>query len=83
MDAVAETMCVPGYVTQPNGNRQLLRFSKTIDGVQVRVNAYKDNGRYVIDTAYPIGGDGVVRNTENGRIPVKPSRSKEWREESR
>lgn len=83
MNAVAETMRDPGYVTQPKGNRQLLRLSKTIDGVQVRVNAYKDNGRYVIDTAYPIGGDGVVRNTENGRIPVEPSRAKEWREESR
>lgn len=78
--AINRTIKTPDWHIDAPDSRALHRFGKTIDGVQIEVKAYLQDGEYVIDRAYPVGGEGVTRNTENGRIDVKASRSKKWRQ---
>ena len=78
--AINRTIETPDWHIDAPDSRALHRFGKTIDGVQIEVKAYLQDGEYVIDRAYPVGGEGVTRNTENGRIDVKASRSKKWRQ---
>lgn len=78
--AINRTIETPDWHIDAPDPRALHRFGKTIDGVQIEVKAYLQDGEYVIDRAYPVGGEGVTRNTENGRIDVKASRSKKWRQ---
>ena len=37
------------------------------------------DGLYEVDRAFPAGGAGVVRNTENGRIEAGLSKRKKWK----
>lgn len=54
-------------------------FGAEIDGVQIAVDAYLYQERYVIERAYPVGGEGVIMNMKNGdKIEIKESRAKVW-----
>lgn len=79
LDAIRQVMDAPDWTRPAPSERALHRFGKTIDGVQIEVKAYLKDGEYVIDHAYPAGGEGVTRNTTNGRIDVKPSKAKQWK----
>lgn len=72
-------MTEPDWTIPAPSERALHRFGKTLDGIQIEVKAYKHDGKYVIDQAYPVGGEGVTRNTADGKIDVKPSRTRQWR----
>lgn len=79
LGAIQRVMADPDWIRPAPNERALHQFGKTVDGVQVEVKAYLADGEYVIDQAYPVGGDGVTKNTSTGKIDVKPSRSKQWR----
>lgn len=82
LDAIRQVMESPQWKMHPDNDRALHRFGGTINGVQIEVRAYLTNGQYVIDHAYPVGGEGVTKNTDTGKINVKPSKAKRWRASS-
>ncbi|MCT6900145.1 MAG: EndoU domain-containing protein [Bifidobacterium sp.] len=77
---IGRVMADPDWAKKGETSRSLWRFGKTVDGVQIEVRAYRRDGRFFIDHAYPAGGKGVTRVTENGRMAAGPSRGKFWRE---
>ncbi|QSY58710.1 EndoU domain-containing protein [Bifidobacterium imperatoris] len=83
LDAIRQVMESPQWEIHPDNDRALHRFGGTVDGVQIEVKAYLVGGQYVIDRAMPIGGAGVTRNTPTGKIAVKRSKAKQWRESDR
>lgn len=77
---IGRVMADPDWAKKGETSQSLWRFGKTVDGVQIEVRAYRRDGRFFIDHAYPAGGKGVTRVTENGRMAAGPSRGKFWRE---
>ena len=82
-EAIGQVLANPDWHIEAAEERALDRFGAIIDGVQVEVRAYKKGGRYEVDRAFPVGGAGVVRNTENGRIEVALSHRREWKTKGR
>lgn len=80
--AIAQTLHIPRWVKDPANEFRPTVFVVEIDGMQIEVKVYLYQGRYVIERAYPVGGDGVFKNLKNGdRIPVKRIRAREWKHE--
>ena len=77
--AMRHVMTEPDWTRPAKDERALHQFGRTVDGVQIEVKAYKVDEKYVIDQAYPVGGKGVTRNTPDGKIDVKFSKSKQWK----
>lgn len=77
--AIRQVMTDPDWTIPAPSERALHQFGRTVDGVQIEVKAYKTDGKYTIDRAMPIGGEGVTRNTPDGRVEVKSNRSKQWK----
>ena len=77
---IGRVMADPDWTLEGANDRSLWRFGKTVDGVQIEVRAYRRDGRFFVDHAYPAGGEGVTRVTGNGRIVVGTSRSGHWKE---
>lgn len=77
---IGRVLADPDWTLEGANDRSLWRFGKTVDGVQIEVRAYRRDGRFFIDHAYPVGGEGVTRVTMNGRIVVGPKRSGHWKE---
>lgn len=79
--AVQQVMREPDWEAIPPDSRALHRFGRLIDGVQIEVGAYLKEQKYAINRAYPQGGEGVFRNTKDGRIKMPLSKGKNWRTE--
>lgn len=77
---IGRVMADSDWTLKGANDRSLWRFGKNVDGVQIEVRAYRRDGRFFIDHAYPVGGEGVTRVTRNGRIVVGPKRSGHWKE---
>lgn len=77
---VEETIVSPDWFVPAPNERALTTFGKEVDGVQIEVRAYFRNDRFEIDRAYPVGGENVFRNTKDGKIAVKRSTSRKWRD---
>lgn len=77
--AVSQVMTDPDWTVPAKDAHALHWFGKVVNGVQIEVKAFKTDGKYVIDRAMPIGGGGVIRNTQQGKIDVKLSNAKRWR----
>lgn len=79
LKAIAQTLHTPQWVKDPANEFGPTIFGAEIDGVQIEVKAFLYQGRYVIERAYPVGGEGVIMNMENGdKIEIKKSRAKVW-----
>lgn len=81
--SIGDVMTSPDWVRQAKTDRGTWYFGKEVGGVQIQVAAYKRDGRYYVDRAYPAGGAGVIRNSENGKIPTGTNRGKLWRQGGR
>lgn len=81
--AVAQTLRTPKWVRDPVNEFSPTVFGAEIDGVQIEVKTYLYQGRYAIERAYPVGGEGVIRNQEDGSIiSVKKCMVREWRQDA-
>ncbi|GGI13086.1 hypothetical protein GCM10007377_04200 [Galliscardovia ingluviei] len=77
--SIAQVMERPLWVRKAAHEFRPTTFGAEIDGVQIEVKAFLYQGRYVIERAYPVGGEGVIMNMKNGdKIEVKKSRAKVW-----
>lgn len=78
-EAIGRVIANPDWNVAAKNPRALHRFGSVIDEVQVEVQAFLRDGLYEVDRAFPAGGDGVTRNTENGRIEAGLSKKREWK----
>lgn len=77
--SIAQVMEHPLWVRKAAQEFRPTIFGAEIDGVQIEVKAYLYQGRYVIERAYPVGGDGVIKNLSNGdRMLTGKSNGHEW-----
>ncbi len=79
VEAIGKVISDPDWHTEAADERSLHGFGGVVDDVQIEIQAFLRNGLYEIDRAFPAGGVGVVRVTENGRIEVGFSNKKKWR----
>lgn len=80
--AISQVMADPDWTVPAKNEHALHWLGKTINDVQVEVKAYMVDGKYVINQAYPVGGNDVTRNTLDGKVEAKPSKAKRWGEGS-
>lgn len=78
-EAIGQVLANPDWHVTAKDPRGLHGFGAIVDGVQVEVQAFLRDGLYEVDRAFPAGGAGVVRNTENGRIEAGLSKRKKWK----